>query len=75
MFVAAIISLFLQVQPLASADGTGKEITFAIPNGIISWLSLQTNEKSGEEVSLTFFEKLVTWFRDIFNKLLALLGM
>ena len=58
-----------------TVDGTGKEITFAIPNGIISWLSLQTNEKSGEEVSLTFFEKLVAWFRDIFNKLLALLGM
>lgn len=55
-----------------TVDGEGNEITFSVPNGIISWLSLQTNEKSGEELKLTFFDKIIAFFKDILNKLLSL---
>lgn len=58
-----------------TVNGNGKKIRFKRPDGIISWLSLQTNKKTGEEVQLNTFEKLIAFFRDIFNKFLAFFGM
>ena len=58
-----------------TVNGNDKKITFKRPDGIISWLSLQTNEKTGEEVQLNAFEKLIAFFRDLFNKILAFFGM
>lgn len=58
-----------------TVDGNGKEITFSTPDGIISWLSLQTNEKADEGIKLSFFDKILAFIRDFFNKLLALFGM
>lgn len=58
-----------------TVDATGKTITFEHPNGLISWLSLQTNEKSDEEVKLSFIDKIISFFRDLLNKLLAIFGI
>lgn len=56
-------------------DGTGAKITMSRPDGIISWLSLQTNEKTGEDVKLTFMEQIAAFFRDIINAILSLFGI
>ncbi len=56
-------------------DAAGNKISFEHPNGIISWLSLQTNEKSGNDYKLSIFERVFQFIRDIFIKLLALIGM
>lgn len=56
-------------------DGTGAQITFERPRGIISWLSLQTNEKTGEDAGLSFFEKIGAFFKDIINFILSLFGV
>lgn len=58
-----------------TVDGSGDEITFKNPDGIISWLSLQTNEKAGDEVKLSAFDKIIAFIRDFFSKLLALFGI
>lgn len=58
-------------------DAQGDIITFESPNGIISWLSEQTNEKAefedGNE-GISFFQKLILLIRDFFSKLLAVFG-
>ncbi len=54
-----------------TVDGNGAKITFEHPNGIISWLSLQTNNKAGSSNSFSFFDKLIAFFRNVFNKFLA----
>ncbi len=56
-------------------DGTGSKITMSRPDGIISWLSLQTNEKTGEDVKMSFFEKIAAFFRTLINKLFSLFGV
>ena len=56
-------------------DATGAKITMSRPDGIISWLSLQTNEKTGEEVKLSFFERIAVFFRTLINKFLSLFGV
>lgn len=56
-------------------DGTGETITFQRPDGIISWLSLQTNEKNGEDFTRSFFQKIMDFFKDIINKLLSMFGI
>ncbi len=56
-------------------DGTGSRISFTRPNGIISWLSLQTNEKTGDGASISFFERIIGLFKDIINMLLSLFGI
>ena len=58
-----------------TVDGMGNTIIFERPNGIISWLSLQTNEKTAEDVKLSFFDKIAAFFRDFLNKILAFFGM
>lgn len=58
-----------------TVDGAGNEITFESPNGIISWLSLQTNEKADDSQELSFIDKLISFFRDIINKILGLFGI
>ena len=58
-----------------TVDGTGKTITFKNPKGIISWLSLQTNEKTAEDTQLTGVAKILAFFRNLFNKFLALFGI
>lgn len=58
-----------------TVDGNGKEITFAVPNGIISWLSLQTNDNTDEGIKASFIDKILAFFRDFINKLLAIFGM
>ena len=58
-----------------TVDGTGKTITFEPPYGIISWLSLQTNEKTGEKTELTGFAKILAFFRNLFNQILAFFGI
>ncbi|MBQ7117212.1 MAG: prolyl oligopeptidase family serine peptidase [Clostridia bacterium] len=55
-------------------DGTGARITMERPKGIISWLSLQTNEKTGGDVKLSFFEKIIAFFRTLINKFLSMFG-
>ena len=58
-----------------TVDGNGDKITFRSPNGLISWLSLQTNEKTDEDVRLSFFEKIIASIRDFFNRILAIFGL
>lgn len=55
-------------------DGTGKTVTFERPKGIISWLSLQTNEKTGDETSLSFFQRIEAFLKDVINFILSLFG-
>lgn len=55
-------------------DASGNKITFEHPNGIISWLSLQTNEKRVNDSKDSIFERIFQFIRDIFKKLLALVG-
>lgn len=58
-----------------TVDGNGNKITFEHPDGIISWLSLQTNEKTGEDIELNFFEKLIAFISDLFKKIFAFFGL
>ncbi len=58
-----------------TVDGTDAKINFERPDGIISWLSLQTNEKTGADAKLSFIEKIIAFFRDIVNKILSLFGI
>lgn len=58
-----------------TVDATGKTITFKSPKGIISWLSLQTNEKAVEDEEPTGFAKIIAFIRNLFNKILAFFGM
>ncbi len=55
-------------------DGTGAKITMERPRGIISWLSIQTNAKTGADATLSFFEKIGAFFRDVINFILSLFG-
>lgn len=57
-----------------TVDAAGNKITFEHPNGIISWLSLQTNKKTGSEPNLSVFQKIIAFFRDFINKILGLFG-
>lgn len=59
----------------STVDALGNKISFATPNGVISWLSLQTNEKTGSTSKLNFLQKMIAFFRDFFNKILAFFGM
>lgn len=56
-------------------DATGARITFERPNGIISWLSVQTNVKTGENATLSFFERIAAFFKDMINFILSLFGV
>ncbi|MBQ3136949.1 MAG: prolyl oligopeptidase family serine peptidase [Clostridia bacterium] len=56
-------------------DATGSKITMTRPDGIISWLSVQTNDKTGEDTKLSFFENIFAFFRTLINKLLSLFGI
>lgn len=56
-------------------DATGAKISFEHPNGIISWLSLQTNEKTDDDYKPSFFERILQIFQGLFNKILALFGI
>ena len=58
-----------------TVDGKGNNISFKIPNGIISWLSLQTNKKAENGKQLSFFEKLIAFVKDLMNKILGLFGI
>ena len=58
-----------------TVDGKGNKITFERPDGIISWLSLQTNKKAENGKELSFFEKLIAFFKDMINKILGLFGI
>ena len=58
-----------------TVDGNGSKITFNIPNGIISWLSQQTNIKSENGNQLSFLKKIIAFLRDVMNKILGLLGL
>ena len=54
-------------------DATGSEITFKHPDGVISWLSEQrsasySNDDTDEQ---NFFQKIIAFFTDLFNKILA----
>ncbi len=56
-------------------DGTGAKITMSRPDGIISWLSLQTNEKTGDNVRLSLFERITAFLEDMVNFILSLFGI
>ena len=56
-------------------DGEGNNISFKIPNGLISWLSRQTNLKEENGKMLSFFEKFIAIIKDFLNKILGLFGV
>lgn len=56
-------------------DAAGNTITVEKGNGVISWLSKQTNEKNEQVNSFNFFEKMIAFFSDLFRKLLGLFGL
>lgn len=58
-----------------TVDASGKTITFENPNGIISWLSRQTNIKTADDVELSFFQKLANFFSTLFEKILGMFGI
>ena len=58
-----------------TTDAEGNKISFENPNGIISWLSLQTNEKAENGKELSFFEKLIAFITDLMNKILGMFGL
>ncbi len=53
-------------------DGNGDEITFERPNGIISWLSLQTNDNADTNVTVTIFDRIFALIRNFSDKILSL---
>ncbi len=57
-----------------TVDAAGNKITFEHPNGIISWLSLQTNEKSDDGAKVSFFSRIIAAIRNFFSKILAFFG-
>lgn len=56
-------------------DGTGAKISMSRPDGIISWLSQQTNEKTGADSSLSFMERITAFIKDVINFILSLFGV
>lgn len=56
-------------------DASGETITIEKGKGVISWLSAQTNESNEELKSLSLFEKLLAFFRDLFQKILGMFGI
>lgn len=58
-----------------TVDGVGNTINFESPDGIISWLSLQTNDKAEEGKTVTGFAKIIAFIRNLFNKILAFFGL
>lgn len=56
-------------------DAAGNKITFEHPNGIISWLSLQTNKKTADDYSPSFFNRIIEFIRQLFNKIFAIIGI
>lgn len=57
-----------------TVDAMGNKISFSSPNGVISWLSSQTNEEESKN-TISFFTRLINFMKNLMNRFLALFGI